>query len=82
MDFEDACCIIICVVTSITAVPQWSRVLEKLTVPQLVKIFPAFYGTRRDLAIVAILSQINSVHVLPSYVFKDIRGQSIKKPYF
>jgi hypothetical protein len=24
-----------------------SRVLEKLTVPQLVKKFPAFYGTRR-----------------------------------
>jgi hypothetical protein len=25
----------------------WSRVLEKLTVLQLVKKFPAFYGTRR-----------------------------------
>jgi hypothetical protein len=25
----------------------WSRVLEKLVVPQLVKTFPAFYGTRR-----------------------------------
>jgi hypothetical protein len=25
----------------------WSRVLEKLTVPQLVKKFPAFYGTQR-----------------------------------
>jgi len=25
----------------------WSRVLEKLTGPQLVKKFPAFYGTRR-----------------------------------
>jgi hypothetical protein len=25
----------------------WSRVLEKLTVPQLVKKFPEFYGNRR-----------------------------------
>jgi hypothetical protein len=34
--------------TSITNVTPWSKVLlEKLTVPQLVKIFPAFYGNRR-----------------------------------
>jgi hypothetical protein len=28
-------------------VTPWSTVLEKLTVPQIVKKFPAFYGTRR-----------------------------------
>jgi hypothetical protein len=29
----------------------WSTVLEKLTVPQLVKKFPAFYGTQRFITV-------------------------------
>jgi hypothetical protein len=33
--------VLLCLLTA------WSIVLEKLTVSQLVKIFPAFYGTRR-----------------------------------
>jgi hypothetical protein len=29
---------------------MWQSLLEKLAVPQLVKEFPAFYGTRRFIA--------------------------------
>jgi len=37
-------------------VTAWSRVLlEKLTVSQLVKKFPTFYGTRIDLCITYLL---------------------------
>jgi len=54
----------------------WSRVLlEKLTGLQLVKKFPAFYGTRKFITAltrecpppVPILSQLNPVHTLTSH---------------
>jgi hypothetical protein len=38
---------------------SWSRVLDKLTGLQLVKKFPAFYGTRR------FITAFTSVHHLP-----------------
>jgi len=38
----------------------WSRVLpEKLTSPQLVKIFPVFYGTRRSITAFTTASQLS-----------------------
>ena len=55
----------------------WSRVLEKLTGLQLVKKFPAFYGTRRfitaftsDPPPVPILSQLSPVHTPTSHFLK------------
>jgi len=55
----------------------WSRVLlEKLTVTQLVKKFPALYGNRRFITMsksppmVPILIQMNSFHNLPHYILK------------
>ena len=59
-------------------ISPWSRVLlEQLTVLQLVKKFPAFYGTRRFITAftsarqpVPILSQFNSVHIPTSHFLK------------
>ena len=56
----------------------WSRVLlEKLTGLQLVKKFPAFYGTRRFITAITkwpspvpILSQLNPVHTSTSHLLK------------
>jgi len=52
----------------------WSRVLQKLTGSQLVKKFPAFYGTRRFITtftsarhLSLYLSQINPVHASTSH---------------
>jgi hypothetical protein len=50
-------------------------ILEKLPVPQLVKQFPAFYGTQRSItmlttALVPVLNQINLVYILLSHFFK------------
>jgi hypothetical protein len=52
--------------------------LEKLTIPQLVKNFPAFVGTRRfiivvtnSLPVIPMLSQLNQVHAL-SFYFLEI----------
>ena len=64
------CCLLGCLAS-------WSRVLEKLTGCQLVKKFPAFYGTRRFITAFTsappsapILSQINPVHVSTSHFLK------------
>jgi hypothetical protein len=51
-------------------------VLKKVIVGQLVKTLPAFYGTRRFIAVFTrarrgtLLSQMNPVHSLKSYLFK------------
>jgi len=56
----------------------WGRaVLEKLTVPQLVKKLPAFYGTRSFVTVftgvlVAILSQMNPVGPPPLHVTRTM----------
>jgi hypothetical protein len=57
--------------------PYTTVLSEKLTVPQLVKKFPAFYDTRKfNTAFTSvchlplILSQINPVHASPSYFSK------------
>ena len=54
--------------------PHSTVLLEKLTGSQLVKKFPAFYGTRRFITPFAppvpILSQIHTVHTLTSHVLK------------
>jgi len=60
-------------------ITPWNTVLlEKLIVPQLVKNFPAFYGTRKfiifvtnSLPVIPILSQLNQVHTL-SFYFLEI----------
>jgi hypothetical protein len=55
---------------------SWSRVLlEKLTGLQLVKKFPAFYGTRRfiiafTVSATRLLSQLNPVHTPTSHFLK------------
>jgi hypothetical protein len=56
--------------------PGTTALLEKLTVPQLVKTYSAFYGTRRFITAftspspVPILSQISPAHVSPSHFLK------------
>ena len=58
----------------------WSRVLlEKLTTSQLVKKFPAFYGTRRFITAftsarhpVPILNQLDPVHTSASHFCRSI----------
>jgi hypothetical protein len=56
--------------------PGNTVLLEKLTVPQLIKKFPAFYVTRRFIIAfttpspVAILSQINPAHISLSHFLK------------
>ena len=50
----------------------WSRIRKKLTVSQLVKKFPAHYGTRMSITAftsVPVLSRIKPVHV-PNHFFK------------
>jgi len=56
--------------------PLWSTVLpEKLTVPQPVKKFPLFYGTRRFITAFTrsrhLLNQISSVQCLPIPLLED-----------
>jgi hypothetical protein len=47
----------------------WSRALaEKLTVPQLVKKFPAFYGTRRS------ITALTTARHLSLYLAKSIQS--------
>jgi hypothetical protein len=51
--------------------PRSRVLLENLAVSQLVKKFPAVYGTRRFVTVfTTILSQMNPVHILPSYLQK------------
>jgi hypothetical protein len=50
--------------------PPWSGVLEKLTGVQLVKKFPAFYGTRRFITAFTSTRQLNPVHTPTSYLQK------------
>jgi hypothetical protein len=54
--------------------PQTRVFLEKLTVLQLVKKFPAFYGTRTLITVLTTvshmsLSQANPIHALTVYFF-------------
>jgi len=48
--------------------------IEKLSVPQLAKKFPAFYGNQRFMTVFTrahhTLSQKNLVYTLPSYLFE------------
>jgi hypothetical protein len=55
---------------------SWSwALLEKLPIVQPLKNFPAFYGTRRFITtftralVVPILSQIDPIHPIPSYIY-------------
>ena len=53
--------------------PQRRLLFEKLTVPQLVKKFPTFYGTQRFITTFTLachLSQLDSVHAPTSYLLK------------
>jgi len=64
----------------------WSRVLsEKLTGPQPVKIFPAFYETRKFITVFKIsrhlspfLSQINPLPAYPSHFSKGQNHYSVQ----
>jgi hypothetical protein len=65
----------------------WSRVLEKLTVTQLVNKFPAFRGTPKvhccvhnSWPLVPILREMNPIHNFPPYLPK-IRFFNIIFPY-
>jgi hypothetical protein len=50
---------------------SWSwALLEELSIVQLLKNFPAFYGNRSFITVVSILSQINSIHTIASYLSK------------
>jgi hypothetical protein len=68
-----------------TKLTPWSRgLLGKLTVSQLVKKFPAFYGTRRFITAftrarhLSLLSQLNPVHALPpSHFLKVLISESL-----
>jgi hypothetical protein len=58
-------------VTSKQLTPETEILLDKLTVPQLVKKFPVFDGKQKihsSTPLVSILSQINPIHVL-SFLF-------------
>lgn len=47
---------------------QWRTVLEKLVVPQLINIFPAFYGNRRFLSAFTRARSIHSTLSWPVYL--------------
>jgi hypothetical protein len=64
-----------CVFYILTSSRSWAF-LEKPPVAQLLKNFPAFYGTRRFITVftlVPILSQNNTVHTTPSCKRTEIR---------
>jgi len=57
----------------------WSRLLEKPKISQLDNKYPAFYGNRIQYALFLVmpslasnLSQMNPVHVIPSFYIKSI----------
>jgi hypothetical protein len=73
----------------ITLIPSIGVLLEKHIVPQLVKKFPAFYGTRRPITaltrappLIPILSQMNPVHAKPSIHFNILLPYDIIEGHF